>query len=99
MYHDCHNTLCRFISLKEIEISTLNEARVMAVEAVCLIEEGFPRSILTSQLHLVVHLVDEIAICGTVHSRRIFFLQRFLKTLKGLCDKEHIRREALQRVG
>ena len=55
----------------------------MAVEAVCLIEEAFPRSILSSQLHVVVHLIDEIAICGVVHSRWMFFLERFLKTLKG----------------
>lgn len=69
--------------MKEIDKSSLSNARTMAVEAVCLIEEAFPRSILSSQLHVVVHLIDEIAICGVVHSRWMFFLERFLKTLKG----------------
>ena len=69
--------------MKEIDLSSLNKARVIAIEAVCLIEEAFPRSILTSQLHLVVHLIDEIAICGVVHSRWMFFIEYFLKTLKG----------------
>ena len=69
--------------MKEIDLSSLNKARVMEIETVCLIEEAFSRSILTSQLHLVVHLIDEIAICGVVHSRWMFFIEHFLKTLKG----------------
>ena len=52
------------------------------MDAVCAIEEAFPRSILVSQVHLLLHLVDEVAICGVVHSRCMFFLERFLKTLK-----------------
>ena len=48
----------------------------------CAIEDAFPRSILVSQVHVLVHLIDEISICGVVHSRWMFFLERFLKTLK-----------------
>ena len=33
-------------------------------------------------MHLLVHLIDEIAIYGVVHSRWMFFLEQFLKTLK-----------------
>lgn len=73
---------CRFVSSKEIEIAAIPAARLLAVEAVCAIEDAFPRSILVSQVHLLVHLIDEIAICGVVHSRWMFFLERFLKTLK-----------------
>lgn len=72
----------RYVSSKAIDPATLDDARVMAVEVVCLVEETFPRTILTSQLHLIVHLVDEIALCGTVHARWMFFLERFMKTLK-----------------
>ena len=46
-------------------------------------EEHFPTSILTIQVHLLVHLVDEVEIAGTVHARWMFFLERFMKTLKG----------------
>ncbi|MCO5574345.1 hypothetical protein L7F22_028128 [Adiantum nelumboides] len=35
------------------------------------------------QVHLLVHLVDEVEIAGTVHARWMFFLERFMKTLKG----------------
>lgn len=73
---------CRFVSSKEIEISAIPAARLLAVEAVCAIEDAFPRSILVSQVHILLHLIDEVAICGVVHSRWMFFLERFLKTLK-----------------
>jgi len=39
---------------------------------------------LNNRIHLLVHVVDEIAIPGIAHSRWMFFLERFLKTLKGL---------------
>jgi hypothetical protein len=57
-------------------------AHVEAVEAVCLLEDTFPRSILTSQVHLLVHIIQDMAICGPVSSRWMFFLERFMKTLK-----------------
>ena len=72
----------KYVSSKAIDPVMLDDAHVMAVEVVCLVEETFPRTILTSQLHLIVHLVDEIALCGTVHARWMFFLERFMKTLK-----------------
>ena len=74
---------CRFISMKEIDKSSFSNARTMAVEAICLIEEAFPRSIITIQSHVVVHLIDEIALCGVVYSRWMFLLGHFLKILKG----------------
>ena len=72
----------RFVSSKEIEVLAIPAARLLAIEATCAIEDAFPRSILVSQVHLLLHLVEEIAICGVVHSRWMFFLERFLKTLK-----------------
>ena len=75
-------TYDRYVSGKEVDPSTLEDAHIKAVEAVCLLEETFPRSILTSQVHLMVHLVHEMSICGPVSSRWMFFLERFMKTLK-----------------
>ena len=57
------------MSLKEIDPTTLEDACVMSMEVFCLVEETFPHSILIMQLHLIVHLLDEIALCGTVHAR------------------------------
>ena len=48
-----------------------------------MVEKFFPTSLLTIQMHLLVHVVDEVAVAGIVHSRWMFFLERFMKTLKG----------------
>ena len=73
---------CRFVSSKEIEVSIIPSVKIMAVEEVCVLEESFPHSILVSQVHLLVHLIDEISLCRVVHARWMFFLERFLKILK-----------------
>lgn len=75
--------LVRWISQKEISKTTIEHARVNAIEAVTLLEKHLPTSVLTIQVHLLVHVVDEVAIAGVVHSRWMFFLERFMKTLKG----------------
>ncbi|MCO5563696.1 hypothetical protein L7F22_017343 [Adiantum nelumboides] len=71
------------ISCKEINPTTIARARKDAIETVCALKEHFPTSILNIQVHLLVHLVDEVEIAGTVHARWMFFLERFMKTLKG----------------
>ena len=71
------------VSSKAIDPTTLDGDHVMAMEVVCLVEETFLRTILMSQLYFIVHLVDEIALCGTIHAWWMFFLESFMKTLKG----------------
>ena len=78
----CHTNWCRVMSSKEIEVEPISLAFLLAMEAVCAIEDAFLRSILVSQVYLILHLVDEIALCRVVHARWMFFLERFLKTLK-----------------
>lgn len=75
--------LVQWMSQKEIPVSSIENAKTNSIELVCLIEKYLPTSILTIQVHLLVHLVDEVAMAGTVHCRWMFFLERFLKTLKG----------------
>ena len=76
------SSLVRWISQKEIKITSIEENRINAAEAVCMLEKHFPTSILRIQVHLLVHVVDEVAKAGVVHSRWMFFLERFMKTLK-----------------
>ena len=71
--------LVRWISQKEICKSSIQENKVNAIETVCMLEKFFPTSILTIQVHLLVHIVDEVAIAGVVHSRWMLFLERFMK--------------------
>ena len=80
--------LVRWISQKEISIDSIEENMVNAIEAVCLIEKHFPSSALTIQVHLLVHIVDEVAIVGIVHTRWMFFLERFMKTLKDFVQQK-----------
>ena len=58
----------RWISCKEINPESIVGAKKNAIETVCLVEEHFPTSVLTIQVHLLLHLVDEVEIVGTVHS-------------------------------
>ena len=48
-----------------------------------MVEKYFPSSVLTIQMYLLVHIVEEVRVAGTIHSRWMFFLERFMKTLKG----------------
>lgn len=75
--------LVQWISQKEIKTASIESARKNAAELVCMIEKYFPPSMLTIQVHLLVHVVDEVEMAGTVHCRWMFFLERFMKTLKG----------------
>ena len=76
-------TVVCWISKKEIGRDTIETAQLNSIEAVTMAEKYFPTSILTIQMHLLVHVVDEVAEAGVVHSRWMFFLERFMKTLKG----------------
>ena len=74
--------LVRWISQKKIYISSIEENKVNAIEVVCMLNNFFPTSITTIQVHLLVHIVDEVTIVGVMHSTCTFFLKTFMKTLK-----------------
>ena len=61
---------------------SIEQMRILAIEIVCMIEKTFPTSILSTQIHILVHVVDEVAIVGIVHTRWMFYLEQFMKTLK-----------------
>ena len=80
--------LVRWISQKEIDISSIEENKVNAIEVVCILEKFFPTIILTIQVHLLVHIVDKVAITGVVYNRWMFFLERFMKIVKGFVHQK-----------
>ena len=75
--------LTRWISSKEIHRSSIQEYKQKSLELLCRIEAAFPASFMDIQTHLLLHLADEVQAAGTVHSRWMFYLERFMKTLKG----------------
>lgn len=59
------------------------ELRTEAVLTLCLIEKEFPPSFFDVMTHLVVHLVDELYLCGPVASRWMYPMERAMKDMKG----------------
>jgi len=57
--------------------------RVIVAEVVCKLEKAFLPSFFDCQVHLLIHLVDEIAIAGHVHCRWMYWLERYMAVLKG----------------
>jgi hypothetical protein len=68
---------------KEIFLEEIPRMKVIAAEVVCKLERAFPPSLFDCQVHLLVHLVDEVAIAGHVHCRWMYWLERYMTVLKG----------------
>ncbi len=72
--------------------------RVITAEVVCKLEKAFPPSLFDCQVHLLVHLVDEIAIASPVHCRWMYWLERYMAILKGYV-RNHARVEGSMAAG
>jgi hypothetical protein len=53
-----------------------------AGEALCLLEKVFPPTFMDVMSHLMIHLVEELYICGPIHCRWMYPIERYMKTLK-----------------
>ena len=53
-----------------------------ASEMLCMIEREFPLGSMVIMTHLLVHLMEELFICGPVQSRWMYPMERYMKTLK-----------------
>jgi len=73
------NSICQ----KVIEPNTLNDLENEAVIILCQLEMYFPPSFFDIMVHLIVHLVREIKICGPVFLRWMYPVERYMKILKG----------------
>ncbi|KAL3690612.1 hypothetical protein R1sor_016921 [Riccia sorocarpa] len=97
--------LMRWVCSKEINVSEVPRMDIFAAETLCKLEKTLPPSFFDSQIHLLVHLVREISICGPVHTRWMYWLERYMKVLKddvrqrakpeGSMAKGHLHREAM----
>ncbi|XP_034690539.1 uncharacterized protein LOC117918124 [Vitis riparia] len=73
------NALCA----KVVDVSRLNDIQQDIVVTLCLLEKYFPPSIFDIMLHLTVHLVREVRLCGPVYMRWMYPFERYMKVLKG----------------
>ena len=62
-----------------------NEAAIV----LCQLEMYFPPSFFNIMVHLIVHLVREIRMCGPVFLRWIYPIERYMKVLKGYTKNQY----------
>ncbi|CAL8163867.1 unnamed protein product [Prunus armeniaca] len=78
--------LCFFFNVicaKTVDVSKLDKLEEDVVVTLCLLEKYFPPSFFDIMVHLVVHLVREVRLCGPVYFRWMYPFERYMKVLKG----------------
>jgi hypothetical protein len=78
--------LCLFfneICSKTIDVVRLPKIQSDLVETLCLLEKFFPPSFFDIMIHLTVHLVREVELCGPVCFRWMYPFERYMKVCKG----------------
>ncbi|XP_073139031.1 uncharacterized protein [Henckelia pumila] len=68
---------------KVMDVSKLDELQREIVMILCLLDKYFPPSFFDIMIHLTVHLVREVKLCGPVWSRHMYPFERYMKILKG----------------
>jgi hypothetical protein len=56
-------------------------------EFVCMFEKELPTSFIDLQVHILIHIPDEVELVGVLTCHWILFLERYMKTLKGFVRK------------
>ncbi|XP_042437111.1 uncharacterized protein LOC122023086 [Zingiber officinale] len=77
--------LCFFfkdICCKIIDVAKLDKLQSDLIVTLCLLEQYFPPSFFDIMLHLTVHLVREVQLCGPVYFRWMYPFERCMKVLK-----------------
>ena len=72
------NSLCN----KVVDVSRLSKLQSDVILTLCELEKIFPPSFFDVMIHLTVHLVRELRLCGPVFYRWMFPFERFNKILK-----------------
>lgn len=78
--------LCIFfndICSKTIDVSRLPKIQNDIAETLCELEKYFPPSFFTIMVHLTLHLVREVELCGPVCYRWMYPFERYMKVCKG----------------
>ncbi|XP_024172237.1 uncharacterized protein LOC112178311 [Rosa chinensis] len=72
------NALCS----KTIDVLQLDEIQSGLVETLCLLEKIFPPSFFDIMVHLTVHLIREVRLCGPVYLHWMYPFERYMSVLK-----------------
>ena len=63
----------------EIHVASIPWWRKEIVEIVCMFEKELSTSFMDLQVHLLIHLVDEVELFGVFSCRWMFFLDKYMK--------------------
>ena len=69
--------------LTVVDVSKLDKLQSDVILTLCDLEKIFHASFFDVMVHLVVHLVPEVRLCGPVFYRWMYAFERFNKVLKG----------------
>jgi hypothetical protein len=72
------NAICK----KSIDVANLDAVQNDLIKTLCLLEKFFPPSFFDVMVHLTVHLIREVRLCGPVHFRWMYPFERYMKILK-----------------
>jgi hypothetical protein len=78
----CLSRIFRNICAKVWDLASLLSLREDVAVTLSMIELELPGAFFDVMTHLVLHVVKELAICGLVHSRWMYPVERTLGTLK-----------------
>ncbi|XP_062103143.1 uncharacterized protein LOC133814164 [Humulus lupulus] len=74
---------CKSLCCKVVDVSKLDKLESEIIYTLCLLEQFFPPSFFDIMVHLTVHLVREVRLCGPVYLRWMYPFERYMKILKG----------------
>jgi len=72
----------RKVCAKEIDTSKSNSLFEETILVMCLLEKTFPPSFFDITTHLLIHVVEQVKICGPVSLRWMYPFERNMKVLK-----------------
>jgi hypothetical protein len=75
---------CRWFSLKEIHEDDIKYWKREIPHLMCEMKKYIPPKNFNAQEHYLIHQVEEIEICGHVHTKLMWMVERHLKSLKVL---------------
>ena len=71
------------ICAKSVNKDEKDHLQAESAETMCILEKLFPPSFFDIMFHMPNHLVEELFICGPVHTRWMYPYERYFKNLKG----------------
>jgi hypothetical protein len=84
MLFSCVMISCIWLSLKEIHEYDIKYWKREIPRKMCEMQNYIPPTFFNAQEHYLIHQVEEIEMCGPVHKRSMWIVERHLKSLKAL---------------